>query len=32
LQLSPKLRVWIANLHKCEPSDFICLNIIVFTL
>jgi hypothetical protein len=31
LPIGPKLRVSIANLHKCEPNDFICLNIIVFT-
>jgi hypothetical protein len=32
LQISPKLRVWLANHPKCEPCDFIYLNIVVFTL
>jgi hypothetical protein len=32
LQINPKLRVWLVNLPKCEPCDFICFNIIVFTL
>jgi hypothetical protein len=32
LQISPKLRVWLANSHICEPKDLICLNIVVFTL
>jgi hypothetical protein len=32
LQLAPKLRVWLANLPKCEPCDFICFSIIVFIL
>jgi hypothetical protein len=30
--ISPKLRVSLANLPKCEPCDFICLDIVVFTL
>jgi hypothetical protein len=32
LHLSPKLRVWLVNSHICEPNDFICQNIVVFTL
>jgi hypothetical protein len=32
LQISPKLRVWLENHPKCEPCDFIYLNIVVFTL
>jgi hypothetical protein len=30
--MNPKLRVWLVNLPKCEPCDFICFNIIVCIL
>jgi hypothetical protein len=30
LQISPKLRVWVANLHNCEPYDLRHLIIMVF--
>jgi hypothetical protein len=32
LQINPKLRVLLPSPHICEPNDFICLNIVVFTL
>jgi hypothetical protein len=30
--MSPKLRVWLVNLSKCEPCDFICFIMVIFTL
>jgi hypothetical protein len=32
LQISPNLKVWVANLHNCEPYDLRHLIIMVFAL
>jgi hypothetical protein len=32
LQISPKLRVWLVNLPKCEPCDLRYLFGLVFAL
>jgi hypothetical protein len=32
LQLSPKLRVQVANLHNCEPHNIKHLTLLVFAL